>query len=140
MTNAVKRFSGLLIVALMITSVGFAKDADERIIEKSREAVEKAGPHDWETYAESAEKCIRKNINVEEALEWLDKSIAINPNKDNLTLKGDYYLDKKFPLEAMKCYLKAAEIIYSETNRTSKELQEVQAKIRQALDLKQQGY
>jgi len=138
MTNAIKKFSGLFIAALLVTSLGFARDANDRIIEKSREAVDQAGPHDWEILAESAEKCIQKNINVDEALEWLDKSIEINPNKYNLTLKGDYYLNKKFPDEAIIYYLKAAEITTADSHKVS--VADTQEKIKKALELKKQGF
>ncbi len=140
MKNVVKKVTGLFLAILLITSFSYAKDVNERIIEKSREAVEKAGPHDWEVLAESAKKCIKKDINVEEALAWLDKSIEINPNKENLTLKGDYYVDKKLPQEALKCYLKAAQIVYAENKISTPALGEMQRKIKEALDLRKEGF
>lgn len=94
--------------ALTILSVGISfAGADDRTTEKTREAVENAGPHDWYTLAISAEKCFKKKVNLKEASEWLDQSIEIAETPFNLELKGDYYIDNRLPNKAMEYYVRA---------------------------------
>ena len=87
-------------------SMAFAK-FDDRTTEKTRDAVENASPHDWYTLAISAEKCFKKKVNLKEASEWLDQSLAIAKTPFNLELKGDYYNDNRIPDKALEYYLQA---------------------------------
>lgn len=43
----------------------------------------------WQGYNQAASFCLRRNMNLEEALLWIDKSISINENFTNLTVKAD---------------------------------------------------
>lgn len=96
----------LVVVVMLMAAITFAHAAD-KTSEKAREAVESAEPNDWKTLAKSAEKCLKKKVNLEEANRWLKKSILIDENPYNLTLKGDYHLLKNEPVIASEYYLEA---------------------------------
>lgn len=96
----------LLIVCLLASSFSFAV-ADDRTTEKTREAVENASPHDWYTLAISAQKCFKKKVNLKEASEWLDESLAIAETPFNLELKGDYFNKNRLPEQALEYYVRA---------------------------------
>jgi hypothetical protein len=98
-------------VFIFISSAAFAaniqvKDTDKTTL-KAREAVENASPDDWKTLAESAEKCMKKNVNLKEAATWLDKSLTIKEDPYNLRLKGDYYQLNNLPQQALEYYIKS---------------------------------
>ncbi|NJN28399.1 MAG: hypothetical protein HC819_21720 [Cyclobacteriaceae bacterium] len=98
----------MAVVAFVVLSSSTSMaNVEDRTVEKTREAVENASPHDWYTLALSAEKCFKKNVNLKEASEWLDKSLEIAEAPFNLELKGDYYYDNKLPEKALEYYLKA---------------------------------
>jgi hypothetical protein len=91
---------------LLVFSVS-ASSQDSKAVQKAKEKVENAAPDDWETYAKGAEVLIRKNTNMKEASEWLDKSIEIKATSFNLELKGDYYMANNLPEKAMELYIMA---------------------------------
>lgn len=103
-------FAFAFVLTILSASISFA-GADDRTTEKTREAVENAGPHDWYTLAISAEKCFKKNVNLKEASEWLDQSLEIAETPFNLELKGDYYIDNRLPDRAMEYYVRAMNTI-----------------------------
>ncbi|MGB6650359.1 MAG: DUF2911 domain-containing protein [Bacteroidota bacterium] len=43
----------------------------------------------WQGYNQAAQYCLTHNLNLEEALTWADRSIAINENASNLWTKAD---------------------------------------------------
>lgn len=101
---------GLALLLTTVSGVTFASQiGGERVIEKTREAVEEASPDDWFVLASSAKKCFQRKVNLKEAAEWLDKSLAISENSFNLELKGDYYIMNQLPNEAIVHYVKAIE-------------------------------
>lgn len=81
--------------------------ADNKTVTKARLAVEEAAPDDWRTYAESAEKCMRKKVNLKEAKVWLDKSLKIQETPYNLAIMGDYYQMNALPEQALENYVKS---------------------------------
>ena len=83
---------------------------DNKIAQKARIAVEEAAPDDWNTLAESAEKCIRKKVNLVEAKQWLEKSLEIRQAPYNLAVMGDYYNMNKLPNEALEYYVKSLRV------------------------------
>ena len=97
--------TAVLCFMLMISSISYAK-VDEKTTEKTRDAVENAGPDDWYTLAVSAEKCFKKKVNLKEASEWLDLSLEIAQTPFNLELKGDYYVSNKLPDKAIEYYVR----------------------------------
>jgi len=94
------------LIAVAISTSVFANDPESKIVEKAREAVESSAS-DWKVLAESAQKCFKRNENVEQAMQWIDKSIEINPDPFNYEVKGDYYNSKKQYKMAMEQYYKA---------------------------------
>ena len=102
--------------------------ASDRTTEKTREAVEEASPDDWYTLAANAERCFKKNVNLKEAAEWLDASLAIIETPYNLSLNGDYYRMNRLPEQAMQYYVKALNAI-TNNPETSISIASVQKKI-----------
>jgi hypothetical protein len=97
--------TALLCTMMLISSISYAR-VDEKTTEKTRDAVENAGPDDWYTLAVSAEKCFKKKVNLKEASEWLDLSLEIAQTPYNLELKGDYYVSNKLPDKAIEYYVR----------------------------------
>lgn len=120
-----------LIAFLFVTTSVFAGPGDNKKVEKAIEAVENAAPDDWRTLAESAEVCIRKNVHLKEASEWLQKSIEIKETPYNLSVMGDYFAANNLPDKAANCYIKSmqlalAEDINANTEATQNKLLKVQ--------------
>ncbi|MGF1637430.1 MAG: hypothetical protein ACFCUU_10180 [Cyclobacteriaceae bacterium] len=112
-------------VIAFANSSTFAANRSDKVTEKAREAVKKASPDDWHTLANSAEKCLKKKVNLKEVAEWLDKSISIKETPYNLTLKGDYYRINKLPEKAMEFYVKAiSEAMASDINADTDHIQQ----------------
>jgi len=104
----------IMVMGLFIAGTSFAgvvddKDNDKtnKTTLKARQAVEQASPEDWLALAESADMCFRKNVNLKEAAEWIDRSIAIKETSFNLEVKGDYYLVSNLPDEALEFYVES---------------------------------
>lgn len=87
---------------------------DDKLIEKARTAVAIAEPGDWFTLASWAEKCIKKGVNLKEAGEWVEKSIAIRETAFNVSVKGDYYVAIKENEKALEAYLRSLELVSAE--------------------------
>ena len=93
----------IVVAALLITFLGTSftyagvnlDDKDSKSVIKARKAAENAAPDDWTTFAQSAALCIRKNTNMKEASQWIDKSLEIQETQYNLEVKGDYYKANK---------------------------------------------
>ena len=97
---------------MMLTSVsGFAAVKPDKVVEKARAAVSAASPDDWETYAKSAQMCIKKKVNLAEAKEWLDKSLSIKESPFALEVAGDYYMVNKLAREAITHYVKSMNMV-----------------------------
>lgn len=80
---------------------------NDKTVEKARAAVKAASPDDWETLAKSAEMCVRKNVNLTEAKEWIDASMAIKESALALEVCGDYYKANKLYTKATDHYVKS---------------------------------
>lgn len=110
--NYITRNARLMMLALasVFMSAGIyaaPNDPNNKTTEKARVAVEEAAPDDWHTYAESAEKCMRKKVNLAEAKQWLDKSLEIRQDPYNLAVMGDYYKMNQLPEKALEYYVKS---------------------------------
>lgn len=101
-----RTFAATMAFVVVFSSMTFA-NLDDRTTEKTRDAVENAGPDDWYTLAISAERCFKKKVNMKEASTWLDQSIEIAETPFNLELKGDYYVDNRLPDKALQYYVRA---------------------------------
>ncbi len=132
-TNILKMIPALLLVAIFIGTTAMAGPNDDRSIDKAREAVENAGPDDWYTLAANAEKCFKKNTNIKEAGEWLDRSLAIIETPYNLELKGDYYKLSRLPDKALEYYVKAMSAKKGEDGHA--DLTDIQLKIAKIVNI-----
>ena len=83
------------------------KTKTSKIVLKARDAVSNAATDDWYTLAMSAEKCVAKETNLEEAVQWLHKSLEIRETAINLEVMGDYYMAVDSPKEAISYYVKS---------------------------------
>ena len=100
----------LALAATFMSAGAFAVPSsteNNRTAEKARQAVEDAAPDDWYTYAHSAEKCIRKKVNLKEAKAWLQRSLEIKETSYNLSVMGDYYSMNNIPEKALEYYVKS---------------------------------
>ncbi|MEQ8338211.1 MAG: hypothetical protein RIA62_12735 [Cyclobacteriaceae bacterium] len=94
------------LIAVVISTSAFASDPESKAVEKAREAVESSAS-DWKVLAESAQKCFKKGQNIDQAMEWINKSIEINPDPFNYEVKGDYYKSIKHYRKALQQYHEA---------------------------------
>ena len=125
-------FAATMAFAIMTSSLAFAK-LDDRTTEKTRDAVENAGPDDWYTLAISAEKCFKKKVNLKEASKWLDQSLEIAETPFNLELKGDYYISNKLPDKALDFYVRAMNTL--KENDGKAEVSHIQKKIAKIINI-----
>lgn len=90
--KSLKQFLVLALFAIITVNPTFANptDNDDNEIDKLRASVESATATDWAAYSDAAERCIELKTNLSEAYVWIEKSIAINSNTENLEIKGDY--------------------------------------------------
>ena len=111
MTKSVRMFT-LALATLFISAGSFAGIAPDnnKVAEKARQAVEDAAPDDWYTYAHSAERCIRKKVNLKEAKAWLTRSLEIKEAPYNLAVMGDYYYSNNLPEQALEFYVKSLRV------------------------------
>ncbi len=102
--------STLLYTTVFVSQISFASNISEKVVEKARYAVEQAAPDDWYTLAKSAEKCIRKGVNLKEAAAWLNQSIRIKRTPYNLEVQGDYFASNQLPIKAIRAYAESHRI------------------------------
>ncbi|MBB3700520.1 hypothetical protein KMW28_03175 [Flammeovirga yaeyamensis] len=90
--KALKQLLVFALVTFLAVNTSFAKgnERDDNEINQLRASVENASATDWKVYAEAAERCIELKANLSEAYIWIEKSIEINSNSENLEVKGDY--------------------------------------------------
>ena len=101
--NVIK-MSSTLLITLSAYYPSVATDISEKVVEKARYAVEQAAPDDWHTLAKSAAKCIRKGVNLKEAVTWLEQSLQIKRTFYNLEVQGDYFAGNQLPEKAVHAY------------------------------------
>ena len=109
MNTAVAYVAAFLMTFISVANYAAVKP--DKVVEKARAAVNAASPHDWETYAKSAQMCIKKKVNLAEAKEWLDKSLSIKETPYALEVAGDYYMVNKLAREAITYYIKSINMI-----------------------------
>lgn len=117
----------ILALAVIINVNAFAAVKIDKTTEKAREAVEAASPDDWHTLAEAAEKCIKKEVNLKEAAEWIKKSVEIKETSYNHKVLGNYYMMNNLPEKAIEAYSKSIRLGKMENEKYSD--QETQDKI-----------
>ena len=129
----VEKISQMLALALVLTIAPLftqAMASNDKVVEKAREAVKNAADDDWKTLVKSAQICIRKGINMEEALVWINNSIAIDKNVENLELLGDYYYKFGNYRQAMISYVEV--IKFGKANNVGYESSLIEEKIAKA--------
>lgn len=100
----VTRTFAIALVALAINTTAFAANIIDRTVREARAAVEAASPDDWHTYAEAAEKCIEKGVNMREAAKWIKRSVEVRETAYNMRVLGDYYAANRLPEKALEAY------------------------------------
>ncbi|AZQ60741.1 hypothetical protein EI427_00505 [Flammeovirga pectinis] len=90
--KSLKQFFAIALLAIITAAPSFAgiHDNEDNEINKLRATVENASATDWAIYADAADRCIELKKNLSEAYVWIEKSIAIDANSENLEVKGDY--------------------------------------------------
>ena len=124
MKTGLLKISALLTVFFITLSTASSSLAAEPVLEKESKSLAKiknmvsnAGPHDWQTLSNCAQKLIRKGKNLDLAYEWLQKSLAINKNTQNLAVMGDYYRTSKMPYEAISYYVESMRLGRSKNDK-----------------------
>ena len=82
----------------------------DRIVRQAQQEVATAAADDWRTLAVAAEKCLSKGINVEEATDWLHRSLDIKETSYNLKLQGDVYARNGLAEAALESYSRSIRI------------------------------
>ncbi len=82
-------------------------DLDNQVQARLDKALAKAKPGDWEIWSQAAEYCAEQEVNLQKALEWVDRSLRIQENPTNLFVKARLQLSLGLKDEAMKTLDKA---------------------------------
>jgi hypothetical protein len=101
---------GSISTVALANPISAKEEKTDKITLKTREAVSKASPDDWYTLAQAAEKCISKGVNLNEASQWLERSLEIKETSYNLCVKGDYYLANHLPEKALDYYVRGIKV------------------------------
>jgi hypothetical protein len=86
------------------------KDVKALTLEKARVALASAKPDDWQIRAQAANYAFQNKINTEEAMQWLDQSIKIKENFNNLGLKARTLAEQGKTAEAIAAGEKAIQL------------------------------
>ncbi|GAA4838217.1 hypothetical protein [Algivirga pacifica] len=79
----------------------------QKTVEMLRNTLSKPNKQTWQMYSKAAQLCINRGINLEEAKEWIDKAVTLNPNEYTLEIMGDFYYRSEMVEEAWKYYREA---------------------------------
>lgn len=113
---------------LLLTQSSFALSDPDAIV-KARNAVA-SSPDNWYILAKSADACIEKGKNMEEAKDWITKSLKLERNSYTLEVMGDYYLETENPKKAMEYYVLSLKEAREKESKT--DLKSQQQKIAEA--------
>jgi hypothetical protein len=86
------------------------KDVKALTIEKARASLAAATPDDWQIRAQAANFALQNKIATEEAMQWLDQSIKIKGNFNNLGLKARFLAEQGKTAEAIAAGEKAIQL------------------------------
>jgi len=64
-------------------------DAHKIVLENMRKELRGAQQFSWQPWNQAANYCLRNNLNYQEALSWVERSISINENFNNLQTKAN---------------------------------------------------
>lgn len=98
----------LFVFALAVPALAGGQNGNvDKTTTKARAKLEKKADPGWKDYCKSAQMCIKKKTNMDEAQGWLEKSIELDKNPDNLEAMGDYHLANNEKREAAGYYLES---------------------------------
>jgi len=100
----------IALIAFSVNATTLAAPVIDRTTKEARAAVESASPDDWYTYAQAAEKCIEKGVNMKEAAQWIKQSVEVRETTYNMRVLGDYYVANRLPEKAIEAYSKSIRI------------------------------
>ena len=63
-------------------------DLETQVQARLDKALAKAKPTDWEIWSQAAEYCVEQDVNLQRALEWIERSLKIQVNATNLFVKA----------------------------------------------------
>ncbi len=116
----------LALLVLVSQSMAFAAVSGPDVIKKAREAVS-TSPNNWYILAQSADACLKQGLNVEEAGEWIEKSLTMEKNVYTMEVMGDYYLETKQPKKALGYFINCLEM--TEKSDSKSKFKRLQSKI-----------
>lgn len=72
------------------TRVSFLVETDLETQVQARldKALAKARPGDWEIWSQAAEYCVEQDVNLQKAMDWIERSLKIQVNATNLFVKA----------------------------------------------------
>lgn len=98
----------MFVLALAMPALAGGQDGKvDKTTTKARAKLESKADPSWKDYCKSAQMCIKKKTNLEEAQSWLERSILMDKNPDNLEAMGDYYLANNDKRKAADYYLES---------------------------------
>lgn len=77
------------------------KEVNALALAKARAALATAKPDDWQSRAQAANFAFQNKLNTEEAMQWLDQSIKIKENFNNVGLKARVLAEQGKTAEAV---------------------------------------
>ncbi|MBA3356252.1 MAG: DUF2911 domain-containing protein [Pyrinomonadaceae bacterium] len=86
------------------------KDVKALALEKARASLAAAKPDDWQMRAQAANFALQNKLNTEEAMQWLDQSIKIRENFNNVGLKARTLAEQGKTAEAIAAGEKAIQL------------------------------
>jgi len=86
------------------------KDVKALALEKARASLAAAKPDDWQMRAQAANFALQNKLNTEEAMQWLDQSIKIKENFNNVGLKARTLAEQGKTAEAIAAGEKAIQL------------------------------
>lgn len=86
------------------------KDVKALALEKARASLAAAKPDDWQMRAQAANFALQNKLNTEEAMQWLDQSIKIRENFNNVGLKARTLAEQGKTAEAITAGEKAIQL------------------------------
>ena len=87
-------------------------DVDELVTTRMRKAM-KARPADWRLFSDAAQYCAEQEIHMGEAVGWIEKSLKLNTNPQNLLVKARlFHVTGRVP-EARQILEKAVQLARS---------------------------
>ena len=74
--------------AKLAVPIPIAVNSEQVVVDSLREQLTGAHQFFWQPWSQAAAWCAAKNVNLEEATRWVDRSIALQENFTNLQVKG----------------------------------------------------